>query len=225
MNECTPPSFQIFLFRIQQPRHLDPQRCRPGSVGTAFPGAVTAPEGREGGDEKAGEQFCLFQQSWQWPLVRRTGRGKKMTKTSGPIYHLPIVLNKLLELLGFEALPLLPPYETNPTKCLSTGTAECWQHCCQLKGFLQWGLIHGSCQGGAVERMESLKWENKGGRTSSKGIKAPRESQSFERVYAQGWAGHLWQNLCVAQADGNGQVPQIASRLLSPLLSSPALQE
>lgn len=125
---------------------------------------------------------------------------KKMTNTSGPIYHFPIVSNKLLEPLGFEALLLLPPNETNPTKCLSMGTAECWQHCCQLKGFLQRGLIRGGCQGGAVERTESLKWENKGGRTSSKGIKAPREGRFFESVYAQGWAGHLCQNLPLAQA-------------------------
>lgn len=107
---------------------------------------------------------------------------KKMTNTSGPIYHFPIVSNKLLEPLGFEALLLLPPNETNPTKCLSMGTAECWQHCCQLKGFLQRGLIRGGCQGGAVERTESLKWENKGGRTSSKGIKA-REKVGLSRAF------------------------------------------
>lgn len=74
-----------------------------------------------------------------------------MTKTSGPIYHLQIVLNKLLELLGFEALSLLPPYRTNPMKCLSTRTAKCWQCCYQLKGSLLWGFIHGGCGGGSGE--------------------------------------------------------------------------
>lgn len=123
-----------------------------------------------------------------------------MTKTSGPIYHLQIVLNKLLELLGFEALSLLPPYRTNPMKCLSTRTAKCWQCCCQLKGSLLWGFIHGGC-GGAVERMESLKWENKGGRTSSKRMQVQRESQSFWGISARGWAGYLWQNSPLAETD------------------------
>lgn len=53
------------------------------------------------------------------------------------------------------------------------------------------GLIHGGCQGGLVEGMESLKWENKGGRTSSKGIKAKGESLPIWGIYARGWAGHL----------------------------------
>lgn len=54
---------------------------------------------------------------------------------------------------------------------------------------------------GPVERMESLKWENKGGRTSSKRTKAQRESQSFWGISAQGWAGYLWQNSPLAQTD------------------------
>lgn len=47
-----------------------------------------------------------------------------MTKKSGPIYHLRIMLSKLLELLDFEELPLLLPYRTITSKRLSTGTAE-----------------------------------------------------------------------------------------------------
>lgn len=37
---------------------------------------------------------------------------------------------------------------------------------------------------GVVERIESLKWENKGGRTSSNEIKAQRERLPFQGIYA-----------------------------------------
>ena len=40
-----------------------------------------------------------------------------------------------------------------------------------------------------MEGTESLKWENKGGRTSSKGIKAQGESLLIWAIYAQGGAG------------------------------------
>lgn len=88
---------------------------------------------------------ATHQKDWQ---------GKEMTKKkSGPIYHLQIVLNKLWGLtLVLKNSSLFPPHRTNTTKCLSTCTAECWQHFYQLKGSPLWRLIHGSCQRGCSEK-------------------------------------------------------------------------
>lgn len=83
------PRFPDLSFQKSAALALDPQRCSPGSPGP-HPGAglVVGDVGsgrREGGEKRRQrggmscrrKQFCLLQQAQQWPLVRRTGRGKK----------------------------------------------------------------------------------------------------------------------------------------------------
>lgn len=93
----------------------------PPTRGLALPWGVAAPW--DGGGAKAGaagDSNSVSSGSRSSGHLSEEPAGGKMTKTSGPIYHLHVVLSELPGPLGFEELPSLPPHRTNRTKCLST---------------------------------------------------------------------------------------------------------
>lgn len=116
------PFFLDLSFQNAVALALDAQRCSPGSAGP-YPGAGPAvggvnswKKGGRRGKEAAGRHELSVKAILSPPAssavatCQKNRQGKKNDKKkSGPIYHLEIVLNKLLELLGFEELPPFPP--------------------------------------------------------------------------------------------------------------------